>query len=158
MIVECPHCNKLLQFAETDVPNGKGQDVKCPLCSGVGTLAGAVQNSDTGPVHVVTGDDEKPKAHGQAKPAHPMPSDLTIPEDAFNHFRFPAETESQRSSIPRAGKPFGKLLFAAASILVVVLFATLVNVILPGPRPYDVQNAGLPVGVNFNDNSGEVNR
>lgn len=158
MIVKCPHCNQLLQTGETCLSDTSNMRVRCPLCSGEGMLAGANQNSDLPPVTQKIWKDRPAEAEDVVKAGHTLPSDLTIPEDAFNHFRFPAETETSRTGSPRFGKSFRKPLFALVSIIVVIFFAALVNIILPGPRPYSVEHTGLPVDVNFNESSGVANR
>lgn len=158
MIVECPYCKQFLQTGETCLSETRDLRVRCPLCSGEGTLAGMNQNSDLPPVNQKIGKDRSSQAGDEVKSVHTLPSDLTIPEDAFNHFRFPAETETSRTGSPRFGKSFTKPMFALLSILVVIFFAALVNIILPGPRPYSVEHTGLPVDVNFNESSGVVNR
>ncbi len=157
MIVECPHCSQLLQTAQSSLSDIHDLNVRCPLCSGEGTLAGVGSEKDLSPVSQGIRKNQTRKADDALK-AQTLPSDLTIPEDAFNHFRFPAETEALRTRAPRFGKSFRKPLFALASILVVILFAALVNIILPGPRPYSLEQTGLPVDVNFNESSGVVNR
>lgn len=158
MIVECPHCNQLLQTPETDPLHGKDLDVRCPVCSGGGILTGASQEAVSTSLGEQSNEKKKLSTHDSSKSGQTLPSDLSIPEDAFNHFRFPAETEALRSSVSRFGKLYQKLLFAVISLIVVIFFAVLVNIVLPGTRPYNAEHSGLPVNVNFNENSGIVNR
>lgn len=158
MIVECPHCKQFLQTAQASLPDITDLNVRCPLCSGEGTLAGVNSTRDMPPVSESNRKNRTRAADDALKAGQTFPSDLTIPEDAFNHFRFPAETEALRERVPRLGASFRKPLFVLASILVVIFFTALVNIILPGPRPYSVEHTGLPVDVNFNESSGVVNR
>ena len=158
MIVECPHCKQLLQTAQASLPDIPDLNVRCPLCSGEGKLSGVTSTKDAPSVVEGIRKNQTRQAEDVMKAGQTFPSDLTIPEDAFNHFRFPAETEASRERVPRLGASFRKPLFVLASILVVIFFTALVNIILPGPRPYSVEHTGLPVDVNFNESSGVVNR
>ncbi len=155
MIVECPHCNGLLQTDETVFFQGQTLHARCPKCSGEGFYIGTIRETvaKAGP-----SSDGIDRETGFRKTGVSQASDFTIPDDAFKNFRFPAETEALRAR--RAGvKPnFRALVIAGLSIFVIALFAALVNIILPGPRPYAIEHTGLPVDVNFNETSGVSQR
>jgi hypothetical protein len=57
----------------------------------------------------------------------------TIPDDAFENFRFPAETDERKPERKRMSRAKRVLLWVAISLAVVAFFALLVNVMLPGP-------------------------
>ncbi len=151
MIVECPHCGELLRTGEAHSAPDRSVNVRCPKCHGEGVMTGVSDH--------MSGETTPPTQNSKGKSLHKdkgnlsghQSSDFTIPEDAFNHFRFPAETESDRSRPVSSGRNFRILIFTGLSILVVVFFAAVVNLVLPGPRPYDIENTGLPVDVNFNE-------
>lgn len=157
MIVECPHCHELLRTGNVNLSPGQELSAKCPRCAGEGLLTGCAAQTvcpDHNPDLTVA---PKQRLDHDGKSLVSHSSDFTLPEDAFNHFRFPAETESQRSGASTK-RNLRMFIFAGVSVLVVVLFAALVNVVLPGPRPYKLENTGLPVGVNFDESSGVSGR
>lgn len=155
MIVECPHCNGLLQTDETLFLQGQTLHARCPRCSGEGFYIGA--NRETIPKSSSLKDrfDRETDFH---KTGVSQASDFTIPDDAFKNFRFPAETETLRTRGAGMKRNGRALAIAGLSIFVIALFAALVNLILPGPRPYAIEHTGLPVDVNFNETSGVSQR
>jgi len=61
-----------------------------------------------------------------------MEYDVSMPHDAFNEFRFPSEQDRQGSS-RKTAIGLKTIILAVASLVVIIFFALLVNIILPGP-------------------------
>lgn len=158
MIVECPHCNQLLQTDEDNLSEGKALEAQCPKCSGQGTVEVIGKGYDRNSLTETGAKNLKPEVDKPGKVSESQGSDFTIPEDAFKNFRFPAEIEALRSTNPGFKRNFRLLVFAGLSIFVVAFFASIVNIVLPGPRPYSIEQTGLPVDTNFSETPGASNR
>ena len=152
MVVRCFSCNTLLKVDEKKIGSGPETRIRCPKCEAEGLLDpnSAQQESETvsSPLkgqnsETDSGDSPKNRERHAADSSNPLPgneNEITIPEDAFRDFRFPAEDEP--SSYQKPNQRFGPRLiaFVIASILTVVIFAALVNVILPGLPPVMVDH------------------
>ncbi|MGC8603582.1 MAG: MJ0042-type zinc finger domain-containing protein [Desulfomonilaceae bacterium] len=150
MVVKCSNCETLLRIDEDRLPKDKQINIRCPKCGAEG-MVGAFQNrleSKTGPSEQsrrpesqILDNPESQKADQTAiKPTKSEKAgELTIPEDAFKSFRFPAEiSSSSRKKLFKKGRA-SLIAFVIASIIVVVIFAALVNIILPGLPPASVE-------------------
>ncbi|AFM24295.1 hypothetical protein Desti_1584 [Desulfomonile tiedjei DSM 6799] len=113
--------------------------LRCPHC---GTVQPYHENSG------ITAED-KTILRSDPEPIYAQPADdLTIPSDAFHEFRFPSERRNGKLSgsqtSNKSSNSWRRLAFwIAASLGVIILFALIVNIILPGPasqRP----GSGLP--------------
>ncbi|MFH0960528.1 MAG: hypothetical protein V1897_17710 [Pseudomonadota bacterium] len=152
MVVRCSGCNILLRVDEKNIEEKSIEWVRCPKCGAEGILEKAKVDQDgkTGPVFInkhpeseVTDRDPKIIKHAESSPLNPLsenPHEMTMPEDAFREFRFPVEADSlseRRSALnsrPRI------IVLGLASLLIIAVFATLVNIILPGPPPASVEH------------------
>jgi len=123
---------------EKDLPDKPKVKVRCPHCHGIGYIE---NRSASKPIPQASSPEEKPVSQPQ-KSKFELPEsisdqpqleyDVSLTHDAFKEFRFPAEQERHGNarSNPIALKT---IIWAAASLLVVLFFALLVNIILPGP-------------------------
>ncbi len=146
MVVKCFNCQTLLKVEADRVPVNGQIDVRCPKCGSEGIILAPHSSIDpkvdffqqmeapeTKIAETETDlikDQTAPKTKTQVKA-----SELTLPEDAFRDFRFPAEVESSVKKGVKVSHRSNLITFLIVSILVVALFAALVNVILPGLPP-----------------------
>jgi predicted Zn finger-like uncharacterized protein len=142
MIIRCAHCQGTMRIDEKSLPDRPKVKVRCPHCNGIGYVEPKVPR----PTPTVSSPAERPTPKSpQSK--FPLPQqvadepgmeyDLSIPEDAFEEFRFPAEQNGNgrlRNGI-RNGATVGlkTIILVIASLITVAFFALLVNIILPGP-------------------------
>jgi hypothetical protein len=125
MILKCYHCDGLMEAQITSVPAGTRVKAKCPHCLGSGYVEDAAMN----------GLRSAPLVGADSQPVEIPWSERspTRPDGSEETFRFPAEggaTERQQ----RAGSRIRRLIWwSVASILVIAVFALIVNLVLPGP-------------------------
>lgn len=131
--VRCPHCREIEEVAH---PASSDQAIVSPGPeSGPGQPAALVE---AGGLDAIGSETSSGAPHGPTEP--------TIPTDAFQNFRFPAETDA--TTIKSKWFPGGTrqiLFWVVISVAVVALFALFVNVLLPGPmgtRPWGVDPMG----------------
>ena len=142
MIIRCAHCQGTMRLDEKSLPDRPKVKVRCPHCSGLGYIE---------PKFPSLAPAEKPLAEQRAtksfQPEFQLPQqgaddpgmeyDISIPEDAFDEFRFPAEQNGNgrfRNGIRnRATIGLKTVILMIASLVTVAFFALLVNIILPGP-------------------------
>lgn len=142
MIIRCAHCQGTMRLDEKTLPDTPKVKVRCPHCRGIGYIEPKFPRSTPvapSPAERPTPKSFRPKFElPQPTPDEPgMEYDLSIPADAFKEFRFPAEQDSNgrsRNGI-KNGTTIGlkTVILVIASLITVVFFALLVNVILPGP-------------------------
>ncbi len=150
MVVKCFNCESLLRVNRDKVTEGEQVSVRCPKC-GIEGLIGEPRNqkgpnddffletgsSETKVIETETNlikDQSSTKTTKQVKAG-----ELTLPEDAFKDFRFPAEIESTGKNTSSWNYRTRLITLLIASILVVFFFASLVNFILPGLPPAGVE-------------------
>ncbi|MGC8660398.1 MAG: hypothetical protein ACP5U1_15135 [Desulfomonilaceae bacterium] len=140
MVLKCFNCEALLRVDENEMPEGEQINIRCPKCGSEGTI-GATGNLTELDSKTIEEPVDQMKDESLSKPATGVKAgDLTLPEDAFRDFRSPGQVSSSNNKkLFRNGKA-GKIIFMIASILVVAIFATLVNLILPGLPPADVEH------------------
>lgn len=139
MLIRCAHCQGMMRLDEKNIPDKPKVKVRCPHCSGIGYI-----ENTSAPNPVPSSFDEQPVSQpDQSKfelrePLTDKPEmeyDVSMPHDAFKDFRFPAEQDRQNNSRKTA---IGSrtIVLAVASLVVIILFALLVNIILPGPAGF----------------------
>jgi len=131
-----------MRLDEKSLPDRPKVKVRCPHCRGIGYIEPGFPRptpAAPSPAKRPTPKSSQPKFElpQQAANEPGMEYDLSIPADAFKEFRFPAEQDSDgrsRNGI-RNGASIGlkTVILVIASLITVVFFALLVNVILPGP-------------------------
>jgi predicted Zn finger-like uncharacterized protein len=154
MIVQCSKCQGKMRVDQDRIPPGEKVKIRCPLC-------GEIQAYSGQPHGFVPAD--KPEIRQQSVSPSPKvavrgqnassalsrgPQEPSIPSDAFQDFRFPAErggnpTSRNRTSEKPRRKGLHAAIFILASLAVIAVFALIVNIVLPGPagkRPMQ----GLP--------------
>lgn len=145
MILKCTYCNGKMRVDEKSIPDGKWVKVKCPHCSGIG-LAGRQRPGDGAiPGHDVPAPppattetaifrSEPPVADGQPERRTPV-GEPSLPRDAFRDFSFPAETKAApvEESPRKTGKTLWIVAWIGASLAIIIFFALVVNLVLPGP-------------------------
>ncbi len=150
MIIRCAHCQGTMRLDENALPDRPRVRVRCPHCRGIGYI----ERRFSQPTPAVSSHAERPAGKSdQAKFQLPkqvtdepeVEYDLSIPEDAFKEFRFPAEQDSDgrsrngirngtRNGIRnRATIGLKTVIVVVASLITIAFFALLVNIILPGP-------------------------
>lgn len=142
MIIECPHCDGKMRVDETKIPFGARARVRCPHCNEISPANGGTPSHQTGRIARSTaapGQSMASTSAGspQAAKARSEPgaseAELCFPKDAFQNFRFPAETEIPAASNKKAGSMKRLAVWVLVSLAVIGLFALLVNLVLPGP-------------------------
>ncbi len=153
MIVKCLKCQDSMRVDESRIPEGQKVKIRCPICGE--TQPYTKQFADTAPV-----DQQEVRLEGPTSPQiaatadrtvenkpEKGPEELTIPADAFQDFRFPAERGAAASrkdaTKPASRKGIPGWLFALVSLGIVAMFALIVNIVLPGPAGKK-PDSGLP--------------
>ena len=143
-----------MRVDESRIPDGERVKIRCPICGEIQPYTKQRADtalvdqpeirleSPTSPQIVVTADRTV-----ENKPAK-GPDELTIPADAFQDFRFPAErgaAASRKDATPPAASRKGirGWIFALVSLGIVAMFALIVNIVLPGPAGKK-PDSGLP--------------
>ncbi len=132
MIVTCPQCERKMQLDEKRVPPGEQVKVKCPHCEHIQNFRsqGAVQparNSQEGEPR------RPPPVMSATNSAAASDIEPDLPRDAFQDFRFPVEqSKTPRNDSMTKGPRIA--LWVGISLAVIVFFALLVNIVLPGPQ------------------------
>jgi len=125
-----------MRLDEKNLPDKPKVKVRCPHCRGIGYI-----ENTSAPNPLPSLSDEQPVS--QPYPSKfelrepltdklEMEYDVSMPHDAFNEFRFPAEQDRHRNS-RKTAIGLKTIILAVASLVVVIFFALLVNIILPGP-------------------------
>lgn len=136
MLIRCAHCQGKMRLDEKNIPDKPKVKVRCPHCSGIGYI-----ENTSAPNPVPSSFDEQPVSQpDQSKfelrePLTDKPEmgyDVSLPHDAFKDFQFPAEQDRQNNS-PKSAIGLKTIVLAVASLAVIIFFALLVNIILPGP-------------------------
>lgn len=155
MVVKCSKCQGKMRVDQSRIPHGEKVKIRCPLCGEIQPYtepaAAAVPTGQPEAQARQTAGLQKSAAGERSDALAPtrVPEELTIPADAFQDFRFPAErkpgeqTRNSSSREPRRGKGIGTWIFVLASIAVIIAFALIVNIILPGPAG-KTPASGLP--------------
>ena len=74
-----------------------------------------------------------PEGAGPASPeGDAEASEIALPLDAFEEFRFPAEQDVEPVDRKSGGRGFGILGWIGLSLAIILLFALVVNLVLPG--------------------------
>jgi hypothetical protein len=144
MIVQCSKCQGKMRVDQGRIPPGEKVKIRCPLC-------GEIQAYSEQPTSVIRADISEvmpqgvaasPKAGVREQKASPAllrgPQEPSIPSDAFQDFRFPAERSANpasRNKTPEKPRRSGlrAAIFILASLAIIALFALIVNIVLPGP-------------------------
>ena len=152
MVVKCFYCESLLHVDENRIPGDQDVRVRCPKCGKEGLI-----QKEENPLGSITDDctviepggpsltekipmiEKKMDQSSSKRSASGKAGELTLPEDAFNNFRFPAETGAPNQKKSFWSSRSTLIAFVAVSVLVVIFFAALVNIILPGLPPAGVE-------------------
>jgi predicted Zn finger-like uncharacterized protein len=135
MILKCTQCGEKMRVHDESVPPGKKVKVRCPHCQAVGVawLPGPEADPAAQPASAALVEESQhtqPAAESAVVTAEKEPP---IPADAFNSFRFPSEDEGAEPQSKPMSRKLRLLLWIAASAGVILFFALLVNLVLPGP-------------------------
>jgi hypothetical protein len=152
MVVKCFYCESLLHVDENRIPGDQNVRVLCPKCgkegliqkeeNPLGSIADQIPVIEPGGPNLtqeIPMTEKKMDQSSSKKSASGKAGELTLPEDAFNNFRFPAEMGAPNQKKSFWSSRTALIAFVAVSILVVVFFAALVNIILPGLPPAGVE-------------------
>jgi predicted Zn finger-like uncharacterized protein len=152
MVVKCFYCESLLHVDENRIPGDQDVRVRCPKCGKEGLIQkeenplGSI--TDNSPVIELGGPsliqqsavtEKKMDQSSSRRSASGKAGELTLPEDAFKNFRFPAETGAPNQKRSFWSSRSKLIAFVVVSVLVVIFFAALVNIILPGLPPAGVE-------------------
>ena len=143
MIIRCAHCQGTMRVDEKgSLPDRPKVKVRCPHCRGIGYI----EHKFPSPTQAVSSPAEGPTTKSnqtkfqlpqQVTDETELEYDISIPADAFKDFRFPAEQDSNGRSRNGTGNGatigLKTVILVVASLITIVFFALLVNVILPGP-------------------------
>jgi predicted Zn finger-like uncharacterized protein len=142
MIVRCSQCQQLLRVDENNLPEGRSVKVRCPHCNVIGQMSGRQSEAITAAGdHSETAVPETDyplllRVDGPPAPAAASTAewhDSSLPSDAFQSFRFPAEREKREAATKQKRSTVKYVLWAIGSLAVIGFFALLVNIVLPGP-------------------------
>lgn len=156
MVAKCFNCEALLRVKEEQVPENGGGRIRCPKCGSEGSIRKSGNGNDPSvsfPNAVAPSTSQTfvenlepteevqrlPKGSTQVKAG-----ELTLPEDAFRGFRFPAEIDEMVNKAPSWSFRAKLITFLAVSVFVLMLFAALVNIILPGMPPKGIERVASP--------------
>jgi predicted Zn finger-like uncharacterized protein len=123
MILKCSYCSGTMRIDEEALHGGRPLKVRCPHCKGVG-FAGA-RPSGGAPFPERRASSPGTQAAETAE--------LALPPDAFKDFRFPSEEDRARPVKRSMSAKTRILVWIGASIGIIIIFALLVNLVLPGP-------------------------
>ncbi len=134
MIVKCAHCRGLMRVDHKQIPAHAQAKVRCPHCRGLGLVRipplGALQEPSA---KKPSGPADLARAAGAGFAGSGQPAVHEEPEYA-DEYLFPAE----RETLPYERQPgvigLRIVAWAVASVLIIFLFALLVNLMLPGPQ------------------------
>ncbi len=138
-----------MRLDESRIPKGGGVKVRCPQCNEIDYVEDPSLSKSRGKtpspqptskidIRTSPARERLPRANG-AKGIASEPPEPSIPEDAFEGFRFPAEREENSSSKRSLSTWARILIWAIVSLAIVAIFALLVNIVLSGPagnRPF----------------------
>jgi len=134
MIVKCTQCGEKMRVDDKSVPPGKKVKLRCPHCQAVGVTWLPTPEEDAGVAPLASVVDETKRIPSPAAAApKETERELHPPADAFNNFRFPSEEEDRGPHRPAMSWKLRLVLWIAASVGVILFFALLVNLVLPGP-------------------------
>ncbi len=147
MLIRCTHCQGSMRLDNKDLGDKPRIKIRCPHCQGVGYIENRsapkpIPNPIPEPIPQASPPEEPPliqpytsklELPGSLSDKPEMKYDASLPEDAFNGFRFPAEQEDRRNNSRNTYTGRKIIILAVASLVVVLFFALLVNIILPGP-------------------------
>jgi predicted Zn finger-like uncharacterized protein len=143
MIVNCSKCKEKMRVDESRIPSGDRVKIRCPTCGEIQPYSAQVDHSSTAPKPLDKADPSSlQKMSGRDRTGgssvRKSPEELTIPADAFQDFRFPAErgatgTSRKETQTNKSSKRLGKIFFLLISVAVIAVFALIVNIVLPGP-------------------------
>ena len=162
MVVKCSDCKTLLRLDAKKITEGSNSSVRCPKCGAEGLLEMSTIEYDGSAGMTSVHQQVLPTSadHGVTNIKHAGPSavnllsgnphEMTMPEDAFREFRFPVEGDSPSDRRPTWSFRPRMIVLGAVSILVIAVFATLVNIILPGPPPASVEHISDLTGQKHN--------
>lgn len=146
MIVLCHQCQKKMRVDEAALPKGQTVKVRCPHCSAIGFMPDVVLLTKGS----TSSRSQRASDHLSLLPLEPLRETVTEPPTSphpivSRDFRLPGEQETptlkQKESVTRKRR---FLVWGLVSLAVVLAFALLVNIMLPGPtgRKYFIhQNA-----------------
>ena len=162
MVIKCSDCKTLLRLDAKKMTEGSNSSVRCPKCGAEGLLEMSTIEYDGSAGLLSDHQQVLPTSADNGvtniKPAGPSavnllsgnPHEMTMPEDAFREFRFPVEGDSPSDRGPIWSFRPRMIVLGAVSILVIAVFATLVNIILPGPPPATVEHISDSTGQKYN--------
>jgi predicted Zn finger-like uncharacterized protein len=136
MVIRCAHCQGTMRLDEKNIPDKPKVKVRCPHCSGIGYI-----ENTSAPNPLPSLFDEQPVSQPDQSKFElrepltdklEMEYDVSLPHDAFKDFRFPAEQDRQNNH-RKTAIGLNTIILAVASLVVIIFFALLVNIILPGP-------------------------
>jgi predicted Zn finger-like uncharacterized protein len=136
MVIRCAHCQGTMRLDEKNLPDKPKVKVRCPHCSRIGYIENTSapnprpNSSDEQPISQTHESKFELREPLTDKPE--MEYDVSMPHDAFQEFRFPSEQDRQNNS-RKTAIGLKTIVLAVASLVVIIFFALLVNIILPGP-------------------------
>lgn len=144
MILKCPKCNGMMKVDENLIPKTESFKVRCPHCSEIDNVphpASPAPAAESAPDETSKESRSRHPPLLRSRPPEvartagdaPGAGEPTMPSDAFDRFRFPAEQDADEEPKPRLGTKARILVWAGLSLAVVVFFALIVNFVLRGP-------------------------
>jgi len=144
MIVKCSQCAGLSRVDGAGLSSSMESRLRCPHCNAVGDLQVALgldQELQPGEDTIaLTGRMEISPKLADARNTSEFPSqgarrdsDPTLPEEAFQSFPGRSSGNKRAFGAKRIAVGSRLLLWAGLSLAIVIFFALLVNLVLPGP-------------------------
>jgi len=125
-----------MRVDQSRIPEGEKVKIRCPKCGEIQPYVN--QAIESGEHESTVSLQNKARSTLEKNGSIKHPEELTIPSDAFQDFRFPAErgpagqAQNQKSAT-RPRNRISALVIVIISFAIIALFAAIVNIILPGP-------------------------
>jgi hypothetical protein len=123
MILKCSYCSGTMRIDEEGLHEGRPLKVRCPHCKGIGFVGARPSRGAPLP-------EERASSPGTEASDT---TDLSLPPDAFKDFRFPSEEDVSPPGRRFLSAKMRILVWIGASVGIIIIFALLVNLVLPGP-------------------------
>jgi predicted Zn finger-like uncharacterized protein len=133
MIVKCTFCESLMRVDHERLGTRNKVKVRCPHCQNVGLVGGRPLAYESAKSKRKSSGSSGILSHVPEKVAtRNEPTGEALPESE-DEYLFPSEQKDFSYSRSTEGKGIHIFLWIMASLIVILLFAMLVNFVLPGP-------------------------
>ena len=133
MIVKCAFCDGFMRVDRESLGTGKKAKVRCPRCQKVGLVsATAIAHKSAKSKRKIPGASGVLSYSPEKSEVGEAPNGEELLESS-DEYLFPSEQKDFSYGRTAEGKGIRIFLWIMASLIVILLFAMLVNLVLPGP-------------------------